>query len=582
MSARFAPTEDGWIASEDGFVFKIRRLGGAPQTETLIESNRYLLAVRGLDEPTQYSIRINTLGVPSWCEEGSVMAEIALRHEFGDLQIELVRDQHAVAEVAAEVRPRYLDVEDDFSRIREDLASSSHAIAYSLWKQATHRAFPDFTVQPGVPEWLQMLREVWTRIRRTLLRVERDPHSALEIVYSVRSAVRATGTDHRTVAWLAGNPQAWDVVKPTQSIGHIFAGGKHLVPSSTLNREREVTVDTPPNRALRYWLRRIEKRVKSVLEGLDRVSSLHFAHGQRDAYAQQLHQIHRGIERHTVHGFLREVSDAEVTPAPLHAARADPRYRQLFRDLSLLSWGVTLGVAGRPMRMSLRETWELYEYWVYLYIVKLFTEWGWETVSQNVARVDSADGSIVVDLPRGEAGTVRFRDEPGKRQATLTFHSVFPSRDEHAGLGLGARTSRRDVDILLHLQAGQDVFRAVLDPKYRAELADGCLVAPLSAINDMHVYRDAVGRWVVAPGGGRRFEGILDAAVAVYPSRDELCASHHRFCRSIEDGIGALPLLPPSDSDKSQLLEAFIRNFAQGLLEAPSLAPNADLESEPG
>lgn len=204
----------------------------------------------------------------------------------------------------------------------------------------------------------------------------------------------------------------------------------------------------------------------------------------------------------------------------------------------------------------------LYEYWVYLYVLGLFSSWGWDCVVQGAFTVSRPGAPIVLDLARGERSQSQFeRVDSATGQytlATVTFHRGFPSRRANPGLGPGALTVTRNVDILVEIETGGMMRRLVVDPK--AEVVDGHLVCPSSAVGDMHVYRDAIGRWEVGAAGARHFVRALDAAVAVFPSRDEVGAAASLFYDSLADGIGALPLMPP-DSNGPQLLPTFLQHF---------------------
>lgn len=575
MAVPFVREGDSLVANEGGTRLRLRpgpstRAGGLVG-DKLLERSSYVLIATGVPEEAERStLRISGLEVPTSREEGTVVANINLGHEFGKVQFELQAGGYTLINAVAEVTARYLDPVEDFNAIKDDIARIAHNLAYSIWKQATHEGGAQYEGPQGAPEWLALLRASWSRIARTLAMIDRDPNKRLRSVRRERVPGRVRSLDRRSLSWLAQDASAWAECPPYSKVGSVQVRGKRVTPERVLSRDREVSLDTQANRELRFALGRVDRRLRSVLKQMGQLSALHFAAGQKEQYELELHRIKRGIQLHTELGFLRNVGSLTSGRKTSHVSRSDPRYRSVFEDLSRLSWGISLGVGGTAIEMPLRETWELYEYWVYLFIIGLFTEWGWKPESQGVVLAAYGDGALTVDLLRGKPSRVEFEEPTSGARATLVFHKNFPARDEVRGPGLGARSSRRNVDIFLTFQIGQFVYRAVLDPKYQVEKDEcGCLVASEDAIDDMHVYRDAVGRWKALPGGGRLFEPFLNAAIAVFPSHSEECARRHRFARSIEDGVGALPLLPENEDTAPWLLPQFIGLFSEGRLEIP-------------
>ncbi len=246
--------------------------------------------------------------------------------------------------------------------------------------------------------------------------------------------------------------------------------------------------------------------------------------------------------------YLSKVRDVTTAhPQSLHVIRTDPRYRETLRALDVLKWGLVAEMSGRATRISLKDTWQLYEYWVFMYVLDLLRTRGWEEVEQGVVTTNPR-GELVVSL-RHEDTHAHFKrentDTGEVSEVIVTFHKGFVPKGTRTVPTLGALTVKRDVDIMLAVNRGNEFRRYVLDPKYRVEVtSDGCRVCPTSAIDDMHVYRDAIGRWVPRPGGGLYFERILQGAFAIFPSRDEECYREHMFVQRLDDGIGAVPLLP--------------------------------------
>lgn len=560
-----APAIDVWSGAEAGIGFKVLPVDGSVDGTALFENSRYQLVVTFAELPGDVQVRVGGLSLPMWREGSLLGGHLIVPHTFGALLIEVLLQGQVLASATIDVRPRHLDAETDFAEIKADLDRVSFSLVYAIWRRAHQQAFPDFTVPQGTPEWLAMLRNSWTRIKRALREISRDPNTELLRIHEVRRADRVGLLDARGLRWLVQQPAAWASSDVPFPVASLHVGGRYITPERALAVRREVTLNTPANRALKSALCRLESRLRIVLQGVDELPAKHFAAHNKAEYVHQLRQILRDSQHYTVHGFLSTVDGRSGGSSQrLHVVRADPRYRQVFRSLGVLHWGVVSDLAGPITEMSLKDTWELYEYWVYLFVLGLFVTWDWDCVAQGVLTVSQPGAPILLDLARGERSASQFeRVDPttgNYRLATVTFHREFRSRRANPGLGRGALTVSRNVDILVEVESGGEVRRAVLDPKYRAELADGCLTCPASAVNDMHIYRDAIGRWEMGALGARYFVRSLNAAVAVFPSRDEARFAAGLFYESLSDGIGALPLLPP-DAHGPELLPRFLQDF---------------------
>lgn len=553
-----------WTGVEDGVRFEVRpRAGRDAEGTQLRERSEYQLLITAPTEIDEPSIAIGGFPVtPSevWARGRVAGCVLALGSEFGRLELTLTYGERSKAACWIDVRPRYLDAERDVTAMQADLRRISLSLAYALWRRTFHELYPDREVPAGLPEWLGLLRSLWGLIERKVREIERNPDREIVRRREVVSSARATRVDAAGIRWLAKNPDAWERHATEPPGFSLPVPGGFAAPAKALVTRNDISYDTPANRVIKAALVRLERELSRVVRRIEDLPPRHFASATRERYREYLEKILFGLRRYLRVDYLSEVrEDAAPRAASVHIARTDARYRQLLRALDVLRWGLVVDVTGPATRMYLKDTWQLYEYWVFLYVLDLLRGWGWSCERQGVLTTDSRrPGDVLVDVVRGEESRTRFEKRDPETGAlsvvTVFFHRGFRSRmSEKGSLGPGALTVARDVDIYVEIQKGAEVIRVVLDPKYRAESERGCLVCPESAIDDMHVYRDAIGRWAARPGGGRIFERSLRGAFAVFPSRDEVCLSGHRFVDSLEDGIGALPLLPSEDPPPKML-----------------------------
>lgn len=546
----------GWVAEENGVRFTLAPIGPEPAGPHLIENRTYQLVVEappGLNEASLSIGGVSVDMVPSTWRGTVLVQTLVLRHEFGNLRIRLSKGAALLAECVAEVRPRYLDAETDILNMKRDIQEISTSLAYSVWKNTFRTMYPDLSVSATGPEWLSILRALWHRLLVTLREIERDPHQALVARRVVVPVDRAGKIDNRSVRWLSKNPAAWAKVARPGRRASVPYQGEHAVPTEVSVPRREVTYDTPPNRVLKKRLRALNARIAGAVETVSEIPKGHFAYGRKIDFRNHLQELSVDLAKATGAKYLQSVGAPDAySPASIHVMRADPRYREVLRITNLLDWGLTTTVKGRAVEASLRQTWELYEFWVFLYVLKWFDTECWECIEQGVLRIDNPAKPILrVDMERGVETQTTFqrRDLASGTvsRVELTFHASFPCHPQvDDDPVLGSMTADRDVDILLRVQHGvEPASLFALDPKYRVMDEGACRICPSAAVDDMHVYRDDIVLWSMLPGSGvLEVERALDGAYAVFPAVDDPCHRLHRFITGWENGVGAAPLAP--------------------------------------
>jgi len=534
-----------WDATDNGVRFQL----WAPTGELgdyLLENTAYRLRVNSPQALENPILKVAGLAMPSVRRYGAeLLADLSIGSEYGTLALELFDGGRYIAAVTTTVRPKYLDPTTDFASLQEDLRRISYSLAYTFWRQTFYRYYPSGAARPGLPEWLAMLRSQWSRLLAALSAIERDPNKELIRDEEIVSTNRPVAIDREGLRWLARRTDAWEVGPWDEPIFYLEVDGKRVTPSRLLNTRPHVTYDTPANRALKAEILRLERRLASGVRAVAHIKGGHFATGQLPEYHRQLTRMLIGTRRILRTDFMQE---AGLTPTvrhtQIHITQTDPRYRTAFRLLDLLKWSLIQEVRGSAVDVPLKDTWLLYEYWVYLYVVELMSRLGWECTSQGLVAVQS-DGALTVDIGRGDRYVIQFEmEKPTARIARLVFHKTFPVL-KPAAVGIGSLTIERDPDIFIEVTGGGVHLRLVLDPKYRREVTrGGFYVCPAAAVDDMHTYRDSIGRWNVLPGTVTEFDRVLDTAVAVFPAPDQPEFLEHPFFRSLVQGVGALPLMP--------------------------------------
>jgi predicted component of viral defense system (DUF524 family) len=216
----------------------------------------------------------------------------------------------------------------------------------------------------------------------------------------------------------------------------------------------------------------------------------------------------------------------DATPTVL-----DPRYLRVLRIQQDLSRGLG-DLRGRPFEVSFRDTPELYEYWVYLKLVEIFLSLDFVPLEFSPLFRLSED-AFEVSLGRGLDFAVRLASPEGLR-ATLFYNRTYTTRSR------ASLTHDMRPDVVCEVEGLGRKGAWVFDAKYRRALDAGRWVPTQEDIDQMHTYRDGIGRL----GEGGRFERLMDGAYVLFPAAWDEAYLEHRFSRSVAHGIGGFPLMP--------------------------------------
>jgi hypothetical protein len=182
--------------------------------------------------------------------------------------------------------------------------------------------------------------------------------------------------------------------------------------------------------------------------------------------------------------------------------RRDPAYRRFFRLYQDINLGIA-GVFGDFLQMPLARTFELYELWCFLRLVRAGAEtWGPEGVKVTELFIAEAAGGVTI---RTEAVTV-----PVGGGWKLCFQKQYREFWKEAD-GRGSYSRVMIPDVVVAKEEGGDGTEParliVLDAKYRIE--DGLP----DALSSIHTYRDAL----VREADAGRIEGFVHAAYLLSP-----------------------------------------------------------------
>jgi hypothetical protein len=353
---------------------------------------------------------------------------------------------------------------------------------------------------------------------------------------------------------------------PRQPVSRSISGLRS-VPRQITELSNETTYDTVPNRFVKYVLTRWRDIAVDIQRSLAGVTSSE-KRGRREAST-----VIGEVSRYLSAPALKEAGQLEGFPQSNPVLQSRSGYRDVLEAFLLVEAAATINWEARDRLFwaGQRNVAELYEYWVFLELVRIVEGLDGFTVDKRDLVRRTTNG-LSLELRRTGAAVVRA---VGRRRGTpvevrVWFNKTFPHSD-HGRDSSWTVPMRPDCSIEIVPQ--QRVLAADtwihFDAKYRIqEISDAFEDdtakedAPRGAIGDepvpadlgkMHAYHDAI----------RRTAG----AYVLYPGRDGGTEVRRAEYDEILPGLGAFALRPVEDGDASAASRRALTAFLDDVID---------------
>ncbi len=415
----------------------------------------------------------------------------------GEIQLELrlPGDGRRQIDLTTDPDVRKLTRGDFDIMVREILEDTFALFSLSPFRKAVSRG----TGGPAPPlARLEFLRSRIEELERVTARISRAPRrrlSAEEMTLPYHRVRRVTGAE------IVRSFQRGRVLTENASQSRLPVALQGRLPQTLRIRRRQDTEDLPEHRQMaaclhnwRVWLLAAAERLGRPAPGADSETQSVTASWSRRCTA-----LSRRL------GALAELPPfAGLPPAPAALTltslfRNDPEYRRFYRIWQDLNLGIA-AVFGDFLDLPLKRTFELYELWCFLRLVRAAAEeWGPDRIgsgtlfTQTVAgRLTVASSSVIVSA--GDGWTLCFQRR---------YQEFWNEADRR---GSYSRIMTPDIVASRAGKGGESDQLIVLDAKYRIDegLND--------ALSSIHTYRDAL----VSEENGE-ITGIVGAAYLLSP-----------------------------------------------------------------
>jgi predicted component of viral defense system (DUF524 family) len=500
----------------------------------------------------------------------------------GSVQIEVILSQSVTGRCEIEVRSRKLNYESEYRSMLGRIAAEAAELAQSSFAPSSLRG-----LTPSTEANAETLYQRFAFLQALVESGELD--RAFQIIRHRPHLEYRTQTQHVSPgrALRPSSDLARQLLRagPRQATYRPVAGLESL-PSTVEERLHVETFDTIPNRFVRFVVEHWRNLADEIASKLGRTSAAD-ERGRREA-----ERLSEWLARLLATPALAEAGKLTSFPQSNTTIQGRAGYRDILRAFLLgeaaanISWddGVELFRAGQ------RDVATLYEYWVFLELVRIVESLPGFTIDRSPLTSLSDDG-LTLDLTR--SGTVLSGSGSiGGRYVALELcfnRSFAPTRS-----GTGSWTApmrpdcslrltvpgdeqlpdlRREHDTWLHFDAKYRIHQFVEDfggieveddEQEHASRPTRTSDRPQAAdLTKMHAYRDAI----------RRSAG----AYVLYPGNDEGRTPNHSQFHEILPGLGAFVLRPTENGTTSRESESALRSFLVDVISHVA-AQGTDLE----
>ena len=483
--------------------------------------------------------------------------------------------------MAVEVVSSKFSHAEDFRRMTADIAAECQQLLLA-WNMPAGLPFEKDPVRHKrllLEQFLFIQQELGGgKLERWIESIRMRPHEELRSESSWKPADLARSTDH---------------LRRPLAFGRNWRGtGGSPRPAEVLEVRKRPTLDTAPNRFLKYALAGFAMICRDVVRGFSDPKAALGADGP--AVRDALSLLSR-IEGHLGSGFFREIGEARRIPIENQTLQKREGYRDFLRVWLLSGQAARLNWEGRGdvFNATVRNVAALYEYWLFFVLRKIITK---IPGMKEVPLEDTAGGDVLpafcernglleIRLKRGKGSLVAFEhdtDGPDGLRIHFCFDRTYsPAKHVLAG-GAYSKSFRPDFSMVIFpaefaigrtwTLAEQEAERSGriaylhFDAKYRVDGISELFPADNNELLDeeetgkatntyrradlykMHTYNDAIRRTV--------------GSFVLYPGTGETEEKYSKY-HELLPGLGAFAVSPSAVVGAGKALSAFIVEVLQ-------------------
>ncbi|MFH5780964.1 DUF2357 domain-containing protein [Heyndrickxia oleronia] len=475
-----------------------------------------------------------------------LMGNLQFINEVGYTSFSLLSGNEKLLDVTLEIFPSKLSYKEDYRRLLEEVNDEVYNLAFHFIKKTFLGATSILSENPSQAEFFRLLVHFFTEFKKSIHRIEEQPHHQLVTEYQMVRGDRLKHVDRKGIQYLRSHMYLFEDTPKGISID-----GNTFMPKKGLNAKKLLSFDTLENRFVKWMMERLVHKLTDLLKRIVRQKSGTFQVEVDEVLVKRIITMKNLLVQTLKKPFWSQISPLDRTINNL-VMQMKMGYREAYKIYLIVSRGLTL--QGEMFKMSVKDVATLYEYWTYLKLGQILRK-NYLLENQNVVR--TRQGALFLDLDESANARQVYRHPQTGEKIILSFQ-------KRAGK---LPTVPQKPDMMLEVQKkGIDyTYNYIFDAKYRIDFAgentyyESAYQSPgplEDDINTMHRYRDA---HVVRKQQGP-YERHAFGAYVLFPWYDEDNYESHRFYKSIDEvNIGGFPFLP----NATRLVEQFIERLVE-------------------
>lgn len=386
---------------------------------------------------------------------------------------------------------------DDFdAMVREVLEDTFALFSLSAFRKGIARQPSNRPPPLARLEFLRSRAEAIVGAVGAIARAPRHFLRAEEITVPVHRAARATGLE------IIKSFRTGIIHTETARPSRLPPALRGRLPAQVTLQQRRNSVDIPEHRQIKASLKSWATWLSGVADIMEKIGATNDPEIVTTAgsWAVRARHISRQFNDIARAGFMADVSDGPPLLRMSSVFRNDPSYLRFYRLWQEMNLGLA-AVFGDFLNMPLARTYELYELWCFLRLLRAAVEeYGSAGVDLSTLFTGDAAGGVTIS-----AGAVIV---PIGGERALCFQRRYREYwVEPDGKGSFSRDMVPDIVLTDTGASAPDRCVIVLDAKYR--INDGLN----EALNSIHTYRDAL----VQESETGRTEGVVTSAYLLTP-----------------------------------------------------------------
>ena len=325
-----------------------------------------------------------------------------------------VRDGNDVVRLRFEVFPLKIDYRTDYIALRDEVSAMTRSLAMTVQARTFGAAAAVPSTEPTLAEWIALLKGYFEQFVRTANTVIVNPHFTLKAASQSVEAARARRVGERALERR--------LRRPLSRSGGVSASGV-MLPMHVPEVRRRTTFDNPENRYFKYLLLETLRRLQQVVvahetgdEDADLSSEQRFFEALRPEGVSMIRRIQGLLRTPFLQQLRAQVPNSLFSPV----LSRHPAYSAFVQAARLLNSGLSLH--GGALQIGIKNIAQLYEYWCFLRLVRLFRE-SFHLEQQSLVQLRHL--RLVIVLAKGKEAAVWFKETKSGKRLCLFYDRMF-------------------------------------------------------------------------------------------------------------------------------------------------------------